>query len=284
MTTADAIARHGRGRVRHRVDRGLWQAPARGLVVTHNGPLTPSEWELVRLTAAPKGSALGGLSALAHDGLTGYPSRSTVLVLPDGARPLTSDDAEIHWSTFLDERDVHPHRSPRRTRVARSLIDAASWCSSDRQARAIVIAGMQQGLTSARHVREALTRRGTCRRRAIVVESVLDAAGGVQSLPERDFSEICASLGWTARRQRAVEGPDGRYFLDAHIPDLGLAIEVHGIPHMAVEQWDADLMRANEIVIASERLLIFSSYAIRHERPAVVDQLRRMAAALGAPA
>jgi hypothetical protein len=43
-----------------------------------------------------------------------------------------------------------------------------------------------------------------------------------------------------------------------------------------VTQWDSDLDRANEIVIGGPRLLIFSSYAVRHEQPRVGDQLMRM--------
>ncbi len=60
-----------------------------------------------------------------------------------------------------------------------------------------------------------------------------------------------------------------------------MSAEIHGIPHHAVRQWDADLRRANEIVIGGDRLLIFSSYAIRHEQVAVADQLFRMARACG---
>lgn len=127
------------------------------------------------------------------------------------------------------------------------------------------------------HLREALTRRGTCRHRALIVQSVLDAHGGIQSLPERDMRSIFAELGWRATHQRAVRGQNQRYHLDAYVPDLGLGIEVHGIPHQAVQRWSDDLVRANEIVIAGERLMIFSSYAIRHERAVVIDQLRRFA-------
>lgn len=277
MTTAEAMGRFGRGHVRHQIARGMWQRPKRGVVVLHNGPLTPEQNDLVALSAAPPGSALAATTALRYDGFDGFTDDRRHVVVPAGARrPPGGDD--IHWSEYLDERDVHPLRRPRRTRPARSLVDLASWCDNDRYARAAIIAGVQQGLVGTRHVREALTRRGTCRRRALIVESVLDAAGGIQSLPERDFDEICAELNFPRRtRQHPVRGPDGRYFLDVHIEQLGLSIEIHGIPHMAVVRWNDDLIRANEIVIRGNRLLIFSSYAIRHERPTVIDQLRRMA-------
>lgn len=278
MTTAEAYGRFGRARTLDNLSRGLWRRPARGVVATHNGPISPEAREYVLLAAAPVGAALGGLTALVHDGFDGFAPSSTQLVLPDGARRLDSADVELHWSEFLDERDVHPLRQPRRTRVARSVIDAASWSTNARYARAIVIAAVQQRLTTVRHLREALTRRGKCRHRAVIVESVLDAVGGVQSLPERDMRAILRELGWRVSHQRAVRGNDGRFYLDIHIEELGLSIEVHGIPHLAVRRWDQDLFRANEIVIAGERLLIFSSYAIRHEAASVSDQLQRFAA------
>lgn len=277
LSTAEAYRRFGRKMVINSLRRNQWQRPVRGVIVTHNGPLDEATRERVMLAASQSGAALGGLTSLAHDGLRGFATSSTQLILPDGARRPPLPNLEAHWSEFLDERDVHPTRTPRRTRVARSVIDAASWTSNRRLARAIVIAALQQRLTSVGHLREALTRRGKCRHRALIVQSVLDAHGGIQSLPERDMGLIVARLGWQVTHQRAVRGKDGRYYLDIYVAELDLSIEVHGIPHMAVQQWDQDLLRANEIVIAGARLLIFSSYAIRHERAAVIDQLRRFA-------
>jgi hypothetical protein len=246
----------------------------------HNGPLTREQEDVAALVAAAPSSALAGATALAYDGLEGFTAARRHIVLPAGSRRPDSDDV-IHWSEYLDDRDVHPLREPRRTRPARSLVDLASWCGNDRYARAAIIAGVQQGLINTRQIREALTRRGRCRRRALIVESILDAAGGIQSLPERDFDDICREIDLPPRtRQRPVQGRNGRYYLDAYIEQLSLSIEIHGIPHMAVVRWSDDLIRANEITIRGDRLLIFSSYAIRHERPTVINQLSRMAAYL----
>ena len=248
----------------------------------HNGPPTDRQLLAIALASAARGAALGGLTALALDGFDGFRTARPQIVLPSGARRPSLPDLEVRWSTQLDDRDVHPVADPRRTRPARSLVDAASWTTNERLARAIVIAGVQQGLTSTRHLRDALTRRGPCRHRGLIVESILDAAGGIQSLPERDFDEICRFVGLPRpTRQRVVRAPDGHYYLDASWEVLGMSAEVHGIPHHAVQQWSADLTRANEIVIGGERLLIFSSYAIRREQRIVGDQLLRMARALG---
>ncbi|KAA1378083.1 hypothetical protein [Aeromicrobium fastidiosum] len=280
--TAEVLALHGRGAVRHAIACGRWQSPHRGVVVVHSGPLSPAEHELVALAICAPASALGGLSALRHDKLVGFAPETTVVVLPEGADRPDGVPFTTHWSTDLGSADVHPNREPRRTRPARSLIDAASWCGSDRYARTIVLAGLQQGLVNVAGMHEALDRRGMCHRRGLIRESVLDAGGGIQSLPERNFDDIRIRAGLPMpTRQRRVKGTDGRYHLDVSWDDLDLAVEVHGTQHQEVGQWDADIVRGNEIVIAGRRLLIFTSYAIRHHPDLVVRQLRHMFSSLG---
>jgi hypothetical protein len=282
MRAAEANARHGVGVVRHRVARGVWQRPCRGVIVTHNGPLTDAEARAVALASAPPRSALAGPTALEVHGMTGFGAEHIHVVIPAGGRSPSWEGLVVHESTELTEADVHPSHQPRRTRVARSVVDLASWCTNDRYARAVVIAALQQGIVNTARMRDALTRRGPCRRRRLIIESILDAAGGIQSLPERDFDGLWRAAGLPQpTRQHRVRGKDGRHYLDATWESLRMSAEIHGIPHHAVRQWDADLLRANEIVIGGERLLIFSSYAIRHEQVAVADQLFRMARACG---
>lgn len=274
---AEAVETFGRNVVRSHVRRGLWQCPARGVVVTHNGPLTVEERHGVALCSCPPLSAFAGLTALELNGLKGFASVDTYVVLPEGARRLDNRALIPHWSTMLTSEDIHPERWPRRTRTARSVVDAASRSRTDRQARTLVIASFQQRMVSARTIRETLTRRGPCRRRALIVESVLDAVGGIQSLPERDFDDIRRQAGLPPpTRQVKVKGKDGRYFLDVEWSAQGIAVEIHGIPHLEVSNWDADVIRANEIVIAGRRLVAFTSYAIRHQPELVSDQLVRL--------
>lgn len=273
----EALSLVGKNRLRTLVRRGAWQQPVRGIYVTHNGPITPDERDAIALKVCGKGAALAGLSALRHDGFAGFEAMMPTVVQPAGSSTPPYEDVIPHWSIWLDHDDVHPHREPRRTRPARSLIDAASWSGSDSQARLIIIAGVQQGLVRTRMLRESLQRRGACRRRSLIIESILDAHGGIQSLPERDFREICRCLRLPPpSHQTAVRGPDGRYYLDAEWEEYGVAVEVHGIPHLRIRDWDGDLDRGNEIVIQDKRLLVFSSYGVRRKRDRVGDQLVRM--------
>lgn len=282
MTYADAVRQYGRAFVRRMIAQKRWQRPAPNVYVTHNGPLTWAERVHVALLASGTGAALGGLTALGIDRFKRFEDARPTVVMPIGSRPPPYDDVIPHWSKWLGEEDVHPLRKPRRTRPERSLVDAASWAAADDQARLIIIAGIQQGLSTTRLLRDSLTRRGRCKRRSIIIESILDAAGGIQSLPERDFREICRRLRLPkASHQRPVRGKDGRYYLDVEWTQYGVAVEIHGIPHLAVEQWDSDLDRANEVVIGDKRLLVFSSFGVRHRADRVGNQLVRMLIAAG---
>jgi hypothetical protein len=183
LKVSEAIERYGLGVMRNNVDRGRWQKPCRGVVVLHNGEVSQKQLLAVALASAARGAVLGGLSALTCEKFEGFSAPQPQIVLPSGARPPSMEGLEVHWSTQLDERDVHPLRTPRRTRPARSLVDAASWTKNPRHARAIVIAGVQQGLTETRQLREALSRRGPCRHRALIVESILDVPAGSSHFP-----------------------------------------------------------------------------------------------------
>ncbi|MCW2748140.1 MAG: hypothetical protein JWP10_1282 [Nocardioidaceae bacterium] len=78
-----------------------------------------------------------------------------------------------------------------------------------------------------------------------------------------------------------MKGRDGRYYLDVAWDEFGVAVEIHGIPHQRIQRWDADMLRANEIVIGGRRLIAFSSYAIRREQQLVADQLHRLLTSAG---
>lgn len=262
-----------------------WQAPTAAVIVLHNGPLTEAQRLWVTLLSAPPGSVLQGLSAAQYDGLHGFAPDGLQIVVPGSARSERAARAQlslrwsvqIRWSTMLGDDDVNRQSMPPRTRIARSIVDASSERVSVRRARVLVLAAAQQGLVTPPSLWDALSRRGRCRNRAIIAESILDAAGGVQSLPEHEFGVICRTMGLPEpERQVVLKTTGGRFFLDTDWRGWGVRAEIHGIPHIAVPRWDEDLLRQNEINIAGSGLLVFSSYAIRHLKDRVGQQLLRM--------
>lgn len=258
--------RYARREVRAR----RWRRFSRDVFIAHNGPLTDDQTERAVLASCPPGSALAGLTAARRAGLRGFAPDAVYVTIPCGNRSPLLDGVVVHYSRFLGPEDVRPDAHPRHTRPARAVLDAAAWADSDRYARAIVLASVQQRLVTPAHLTDALPRRGPCLRHALIVESIEDAAGGIQSLPEREFEEICRAFGLPKpSRQVILRRPDGRYFLDIDFDEYKLSAEIDGRPHMDVLQWTADLDRANQVVVSGRSVMRFTSYAVRHERARV---------------
>lgn len=254
------------------------------VVVQHNGPLTSDQRMWVALLSAPPGALLHGLCAAAYDGLRGFSLDGLTLVVPGSSRnptrrqlDLPADwNVSVRWSTKLGPDDVNVAAVPPRTRLGRSILDAASERVPERRARVVVLAAVQQRLVRTAALWDALSRRGRCRHRALIVESIRDAEGGIESLPEREFYLLRRRLRLPEpSRQRVLRRRDGRYFLDNDWPDFGIRTEIHGIPHSEIWQWDDDLLRQNDISIEGG-LLMFSSYGIRRLQSRVGNQLVTM--------
>src|SRR5690625_770578 len=258
-------------RVAHRHIRARrWTRFTRDVFITHNGPPTVDQAERAVLAACPLEAALSGLTAATRWGLRGFAPREIYVTIPCGCRHPRISGTVVHYSRFLEPRDVHSGQGPRVTLPDRSVLDAATWADADRYARAIVLASVQQRVITPAQLRDALPRRGPCLRHALIIESIDDAEGGIQSVPEREFEEIRRAYGLPEpSRQVVLRRPDGRYYLDVEFAEYSLSIEIDGRPHMDVRQWSADLDRANQIVVSGRAVMRFTSYAIRHERPRV---------------
>ena len=109
-----------------------------------------------------------------------------------------------------------------------------------------------------------------------MAESIRDAEGGVQSVPEREFALLVRRSGLPApTRQRMLQRPNGRYYLDADWSDFGFCAEVQGSQHQEFVAWDGDLDRQNEVSAGGRRVLQFTSYTVRRRGDRVTDLLWR---------
>jgi very-short-patch-repair endonuclease len=260
--------------VRRRVGQ-LWQSPHREVVVLHNGPLTKAQRIWVAALAAPAGSVLWGSTAAGLDGFRDHVEDPRVhLVMPPGSRRIPIPWVQSHWSTELEPEDVHPLARPRRTRLPRSLLDLASDARDGRRAAAVLFAGAQQRLVTAHMLAQALDRRGPCRHRALILETLADIEGGIHSVPEHDFDRIVGRRGLpTPTRQVVRRRPNGRYYLDVLWETFGLAVEIDGSHHRTAAQWDDDLDRTALVVAGGLRQIRFSSFAVRRRADRVGDLL-----------
>jgi hypothetical protein len=247
------------------------------VLVTHSGGISDAEWLWIAVLGAGPHALLGGLTAARLDGLTGFDDRATHVLLPACRQVRTTlPGVVVHRSRVLGPDDTHPARLPPRTRLARSLLDAAAWSRSDDRARAVLAAGVQQRLVRPDQLEAALGRRPRLRRHALIAVTLADIAGGSQALSELDFVRLTRRYGLPAPDRQAIRRDrDGRRrWLDAFWEEAHLAVEVDGLWHMEAPAWWADMRRGNELIISGLRVLRFPAFVVRDEPDVVATQIR----------
>jgi hypothetical protein len=277
LTVASAIAMIGEPAVRWRLHSGRWQRPCRGVLVTHSGGISETERLWIAVLGAGPQAVLGGLSAARLDGLTGFDDRATHLLLPACRQVRTSlPGVTVHRSRVLGPDDVHPARLPPRTRLARSLLDAAACSGSDDRARAVLAAGVQQRLARPGQLEAALGLRPRLRRHSLIATTLADIAGGAQALSELDFARLTRRYGLPApdRQVMRLDRDGRRRWLDAYWDEAHLAVEVDGLWHMEATVWWADMRRGNDLLISGLRVLRFPAFVVRDQPGVVAAQIR----------
>ena len=288
LSTCDVLRFMTKDQLRWKLASGRWQQPARGVVIAQSGPLTGAQ--MLRATQLRMGpqSALAGLTAAGLDGLKGFgdntpfAGRPVHVLIPYGAKRRTSPfglTVVPHYTRELGDADVHPLRRPRRTRIARSLTDAAAWMPTDRGAMAVLAAGVQQRLVRADDLREVADRMQSLRRRKLILETLGDIAGGAQALSELDFtrSVVRAFRLPEPTRQAARRDARGRRrWTDVSWDEYKIAVEIDGAQHTEdpLQRWD-DMARDIDLGADGYRTLRFPAWLIRSDPEQVARQIHR---------
>lgn len=292
LSTSDMLRFVTRSRLRWQISTGRWQQPARGVVVTQSGPLTERQSLRVALLRAGPRAVLAGLTAARLDGFTGFNDKTAAfghpvyLLAPYGCKrhaPFPEQTVVMHYSQALTTLDVHPRRQPRRTRIARSLIDAAAWMPTERGAMAVLAAGVQQRLVRPRDLTNVVDRMGTLRRRKLIRETIGDIAGGSQALSELDFTRqvIRASRLPEPSRQSARRDARGRRrWTDVMWDAYKVVVEIDGAQHTEdpLQRWD-DMERDIDLGLDGYQTLRFPAWLVRtnpgHVARKILEALRR---------
>jgi very-short-patch-repair endonuclease len=277
ITVASAFRYLGEPAVRWRLASGRWRRVSHGVLVTQSGPLTDEQRLWVALSATGDGAVLAGLTAATLDGLAGFEDRRIYLLVParrQVRKPLPG--VVVHRSRLLEPEDVHPSRLPPRTRLGRSLIDAAAWAATDRRARAILAAGVQQRLVRPAGLSAVVGRCPRVHRRALMRATLADVAGGAEALSELDFCDLVRRFGLPEpdRQFERVDG-QGRRWLDAVWEQARLVVEIDGRWHMDARAWWADMQRDNDLTIDGYRVLRFPAFVVRDNPEAVAMQIAK---------
>jgi len=287
LTTAQAAAVLGRARIRTLLGSGRWRRACRGVLLSHNGPLTADQALWVAVLAAGDGALLAGPTAAHEGGLRWMHPGPIHLLAPEGRRypdlrrrlPMDMPAVVLHRTATLPDNHVQVGR-PMRTTMARAVVDAAQWAHTDDEARALVAAACQQRRVTPAEVGAVLSVMPRARRRGLVAETVRLAEGGATALSEIDFVKLCRKHRLPApdlQEHRRDKSGRNRY-LDAYWHEQHLHVEVDGAHHMDAAHWEADMRRQNEIWLRGDRVLRFSAWQVRHN-PAYVAALLREALA-----
>jgi hypothetical protein len=268
--------------LRMRVRTQRWQSLGEIVVVAHNGPLTRLQQMWAAVLAHGDGAMLGGLTALEVEGLRNW-SEPRIHVLTRRARTrsqLTGVPLVIHETRVDPGPGRVGKQAPRRATPERAAVDAASWHARPRASAALLAAVVQQRLTTPERLQSAWKLAGPIRNKRLIRLTIADISGGAEALSELDFAGLCRRhmIGTVKGQAIRTDRAGRRRYLDGEIiaPNGRRRLfEIDGSVHLEPEvHWD-DLYRQNELVIAAEMPLRYSTFAVRFDESRVAAQLRR---------
>ncbi len=303
LTTAQADEALGRGMVRGHLRAGRWRKICRGIVVTTNGPLSRPQQLWVAVLAAGDDALLAGDTALTTAGVRGLREGAVRIVVPAERKvsrrfPVMPGDMPgvrvVRTRVLPDEHrqssgpqlnspqssgshlNAPQSSGPPRVTTARALVDAASWAPSGDAARTIIAMTLQQRAVLPEEVLAVLAIRRRLPRARLIEMTVLDVAGGSDSLAEIDFKDLCLRHRLPApdRQVRRRDGGGRWRFLDAYWTRWRVHAEIDGSHHMEVGQWIDDMIRQNQLWIEGDRVLRFPAALIRSRPDVVAGQVR----------
>ncbi len=210
-----------------------------------------------------------GLTGITGDGLihVAAPKSSRPLPAPRGVR--------IHETRRWRDEDVVCDPMPR-IRTPMATVQAALWARTGREAALYLVVPVQQRLTTAEAVREALECVRRDRRRTLLRTVADELVDGVRSLNELDFAALCRVRGLPEpNRQVVVRTAGGRAYLDVRWDRWRVTVEVDGLGHLQPDRWLDDSTRHNEIALTGDVVLRVPSLAIRLDPRPPLDQVER---------
>ena len=160
--------------------------------------------------------------------------------------------------------------------MARSLVDAAAWRRTNRGAQAVLAAGVQQGLILPEHLAAQLDRQKRVGRRALMLDTVADIAGGSRALSELDFLNYVIRPFKLPPPDRQVGRRDThgrRRWLDAVWERAKLVVEIDGAGHRDVLQYWDDMDRDNDLKLQGYDTLRYAAFTIRYNAQYVAGQI-----------
>lgn len=286
MVARRQLIHHGidADRVRDQVAAGRWVERTPRVLSTITGELTRDQLDWLAVLHAGPRSILGGLSAAARHGLTGW-ERPVVTVYVDDELSFEHVDG-VRF--FRSRRPFELLRDPRPglpvCRLEPAVLLAAGYQSRPRPAHALLAATVQQRLSTPERLILWVDQLRPLRWAKPFRRTLGDIAGGAHSGAELDVRRMCRTFGMPmpdAQRVRADRTGRRRWtdaewqLRDGRI----LVLEVDGAFHLDVLQAMDDHRRTRRITTSTRTVVRCSAYEVRFETAELAADL----VALGVP-
>lgn len=234
------------------------------------------EWRRLLANCSPD-SALDGLTALRFFGLNNFTDDYVHVSGARGAKLRRRRGARVHVLRSWDPADVVRLDGFRLVCPEVAAVRAARWARSDRAAATILAMCVQQRIVDADSLRTPAAKLPRHRRNGFIRAVVDEIAGGCEALGEIDFARECRRRGLPEPERQEVlrRAVGGRWYLDVRWPRFGLVAEIDGVQHQLPERATADALKQNESTLRKERVLKFTTLAVRTGDEEFYDQLRR---------
>jgi very-short-patch-repair endonuclease len=280
ITRSQALKHMSPKTVDHRIRSARWRRLHRGVFATQTGELTADQRLWAAVLAVGPHAVLAGPTAASRCGMRGHivqASRRIHVLIPAAVRDRNPPpEVTLHRSRSLTPADLHLIGTPPHTTIVRSIVDAASWANTNDDAYGTIASAFQQRLLNATDVEATLRRLSHVRRRALIRQAAIDAAGGVHSVPERQLVRGIRADGLPlpTLQVKRRDSAGRTYYLDGFYEDWQLHIEVDGGQHTYWRSYWQDMRRQNAAWIAGDRVLRYPSMAVRYYLPQVVAEIR----------
>jgi hypothetical protein len=228
------------------VRSGRWQQLGRGVYALFSGepPRHAVLWAAVLRAGAE--AALSHRTAAELYGLTDRPAAAIYVTIPETRRIHPIAGLVIHRSRRLAEAR-HPALLPPRTRIEETVLDLVADSETLDSAFGWLSAACQRRLTTAAHLRAALSRRRKVRWRTQLIQALGDIGSGEHSLLEHGYvRRVERPHGLPAAiRQARLRRGSGNQYLDGLYAEFGVGMELDGlVAHPAERRWE-DVRRDN---------------------------------------
>jgi hypothetical protein len=268
--------------VAHRIATERWQLLSPSVVGTFTGEPTDRQRLWLGALHGGEGSLVAGLYAAELAGLRNWHRDEVTVLVPAG---LAVPRRLAGYRFVRTTRDLRALRSsslqvPTCRPIAAVLLWAAEQ-DSVRTVRGVLAAVVQQRLATAEQLLVELRRLGRLRHAAEMRTTLTEIAGGAQSVAELDVRRMCRRHGLAApQRQVKRRDTDGRVrYTDCEwrlADGRTLVLEVDGIFHMDVEQWEDDLSRQRALSATDRVIVRCTSRELRDADQRVARDLIRL--------